>query len=83
MVLPDMRLQQAAIALAEELHFSIAAERLGIEQSSLSKRILELESLVGVRLFERNHQGVKLTDAGRHFVEEARRLYTVPDQPER
>jgi DNA-binding transcriptional LysR family regulator len=72
MVLPEIRLLQAAIALAEELNFSRAARRLGIDQSTLSKRILELEGLLGFRLFERNHQFVEMTDAGRHFVEEAR-----------
>jgi len=72
MVLPEIRLLQAAIALAEELNFSRAAERLGIDQSTLSKRILELDHHLGFRLFERNHQFVELTDAGRHFVEEAR-----------
>lgn len=72
MTLPETRLLQAAIALAEELHFSRAAERLRIEQSILSKRILELESQISLRLFNRNRQLVELTDAGRHFVEEAR-----------
>ena len=72
MVLPEIRLLQAAIALAEELNFSRAAERLRIEQSTLSKRIVELESQFDLRLFERNHQTVELTDAGRHFVEDAR-----------
>ncbi|MHB8889077.1 MAG: LysR family transcriptional regulator [Acidobacteriaceae bacterium] len=72
MVLPEIRLLQAAIVLAEELNFSRAAERLRIDQSTLSKRIMELESLVGSRLFKRNHQLVELTDPGRHFVQEAR-----------
>jgi DNA-binding transcriptional LysR family regulator len=72
MVLPEIRLLQAAIVLAEELNFSRAAERLRIEQSTLSKRIVELESQIDLRLFERNHQLVELTEAGRHFVEEAR-----------
>lgn len=74
MVLPEIRFLQAAIALAEELHFSRAAERLRIDQSTLSKRIADLESLIGVRLFERNRnrQSVELTEAGRHFVAEAR-----------
>jgi len=63
---------QAAIALAEELNYSRAAARLRIEQSTLSKRIVELESQIDLRLFVRNHQTVELTDAGRHFVEDAR-----------
>ncbi len=56
MVLPEIRLLQAAIVLAEELNFSRAAERLRIDQSTLSRRIMELEAMVGLRLFERNHQ---------------------------
>jgi DNA-binding transcriptional LysR family regulator len=72
MALPEMRLLQAAIALAEELNYSRAAARLRIEQSTLSKRIVELESQIDLRLFVRNHQTVELTDAGRHFVEDAR-----------
>ncbi len=72
MALPEIRLLETAIVLAEELHFSRAAERLNIEQSTVSRRIDELEVEVGYRLFERNHQMVELTDAGRKFVEKAR-----------
>lgn len=72
MILPEVRLMQAAIVLAEELNFSRAAERLHITQPGLSKQIYELEDQLEFRLFERNHQGVELTDAGRSFVEEAR-----------
>jgi len=72
MALPEIRLLQAAIALAEELNFSRAAARLRIDQSTLSKRIAELESQIDMRLFVRDHQTVELTDAGRHFVEDAR-----------
>jgi DNA-binding transcriptional LysR family regulator len=72
MALPEIRLLETAIVLAEELHFSRAAERLHIEQSTVSRRIDELEVELGYRLFERNHQMVELTDAGRKFVEQAR-----------
>ena len=72
MVLPEMRFVQSAIVLAEELNFSRAAVRLGVDQSTLTKRILELESLLDVRLFDRNHQMVELTEAGAKFVEHAR-----------
>jgi DNA-binding transcriptional LysR family regulator len=72
MALPEIRLLQAAIALAEELNFSRASARLRIDQSTLSKRIAELESQIDMRLFVRDHQTVELTDAGRHFVEDAR-----------
>jgi DNA-binding transcriptional LysR family regulator len=72
MALPEMRLLQAAIAVAEMLNFSRAADRLRVTQPALSKQICELESQLGFRLFERNHQFVELTDAGRAFVQEAR-----------
>jgi DNA-binding transcriptional LysR family regulator len=72
MALPEIRLLETAIVLAEELHFSRAAERLHIEQSTVSRRIDELEVELGYRLFERNHQMVELADAGRKFVEQAR-----------
>lgn len=72
MTLPDLRLLQAAIALAEELNFSRAGARLRIDQSAVTKRINSLESQLELRLFERSHQSVELTEAGRRFVEEAR-----------
>lgn len=72
MALPEIRLIQSAIVLAEELNFSRAALRLGVDQSALTKRILELESLLDMRLFERNHQTVEPTEAVKKFVEHAR-----------
>lgn len=72
MALPEIRLLETAIVLAEELHFSRAATRLNIEQSTVSKRIDELEAELGYQLFERDHKLVELTEAGRRFVEEAR-----------
>jgi DNA-binding transcriptional LysR family regulator len=70
--LPEFRLLHAAIVLAEELNFSRAAARLYIGQSTLTKQIQELEDMTGPQLFLRNRQNVQLTEAGRHFVEEAR-----------
>src|SRR5215469_17296818 len=72
MLLPEIRLMHAAIALAQELNFSRAAERLRITQPTLSKQIYELEELLEFRLFERSHKGVEMTDAGQAFVAEAR-----------
>jgi DNA-binding transcriptional LysR family regulator len=68
----DIRLLQAAIAVAEELSFSRATARLHITQPALSKQIHDLEGYVGVPLFDRNNHGVELTEACRTFVEEAR-----------
>lgn len=72
MALPEFRLLETAIVLAEELHFSRAAARLRIDQATVSRRIQELEGEIGFPLFERNHQFVELTEAGRRFVEEVR-----------
>jgi DNA-binding transcriptional LysR family regulator len=72
MTLPEIRLLETAIVLAEELNFSRVATRLRIDQATVSRRIQELEGELGFLLFERNHQIVELTDAGRKFVEEAR-----------
>jgi DNA-binding transcriptional LysR family regulator len=68
----DLRLMEAAIALAEELNFSRAAQKLHISQPALTKRIAELEGRLGLSLFDRDHQTVEVHDSGRAFVEEAR-----------
>lgn len=72
MAFPEIRLFETAVVLAEELHFSRAAERLHIDQSTVSTRLNDLEDKVGYSLFQRSHKTVDLTEAGRRFVEEAR-----------
>lgn len=57
------------LAVAEYLNFHHAANALGTSQSSVSARIKTLEEDLGVLLFERHARGVRLTEAGRHFVE--------------
>lgn len=57
------------LAVARHLSFRHAASALGVSQSSVSARIKALENELGVVLFERNTRGVRLTDAGRLFVE--------------
>ena len=57
------------LAVAECLNFHHAAQALGISQSSVSARIRALEEELGILLFERNTRGVRLTEAGRQFVE--------------
>ncbi|WJS87163.1 LysR substrate-binding domain-containing protein [Paracoccus sp. TOH] len=57
------------LAVAEYLNFRHAANALGISQSSVSARVKALEEDLGVLLFERHARGVRLTEAGRHFVE--------------
>ncbi len=58
------------LAVAEHLNFRHAAAALGVSQSSVSTRIKTLEQDLGVLLFERRARGVKLTEAGRIFVDE-------------
>jgi len=58
-----------ALAVAEHLNFRHAAAALGVSQSSVSERVRALEETLGIRLFERRHRGVRLTDAGRFFLD--------------
>jgi DNA-binding transcriptional LysR family regulator len=62
----------SAIALAEELSFTQAAIKLRVSQPTLTRNIASLEEELGVELFERDHTKVRLNDAGRAYVEEAR-----------
>lgn len=68
------------LALAEEKHFTRAAERSGIQQPPFSRQIRDLEDMVGARLFSRAANGTFLTEAGQAFLSG---VQNVPGQIQR
>lgn len=72
----ELRHLRAFVAVAEELNFRRASERLHIAQPALSRTIRDMENLMGVTLFERSTRSVKLTPAGVSFLAEAREMLT-------
>jgi DNA-binding transcriptional LysR family regulator len=67
----------AFVAVAEELNYRRAAERLFVAQPAISQQIMNLEKDLGVRLFDRNNRSVRLTDAGEAFLTPCRQALTV------
>lgn len=76
----ELRHLRCFLAVAEELHFARAAERLHIEQSPLSRAIKELEEELGVVLFARTTRSTRLTRAGRLFMDHVPRVFAALQQ---
>ena len=76
----ELRHLRYFLAVAEELRFVRAAERLHIEQSPLSRAIKELEEELGVLLFARTTRSTQLTRSGKLFLEHVRRVFTALEQ---
>lgn len=70
----ELRHLRYFVAVGEEEHYGRGAQRLRVAQPALSRQIQDLEAEVGFKLFDRLSRGVKLSTAGRLFLEEARRI---------
>ncbi len=67
----ELRVMRYIVAVAQELHFTRAADRVHIAQPSMSKQIRLVEGDLGVELFHRTRRKVEITEPGKAFVENA------------
>jgi DNA-binding transcriptional LysR family regulator len=76
----ELRHLRYFIAVGEEQHYGRASLRLGVAQPALSRQIQDLEEEIGFDLFDRLPRGVKLSAAGKLFLEDARRILQTVDE---
>ena len=75
----DLRHLRYFVAVAEALSFTKGAEKLRLAQPSLTRQIRDLEEEIGVRLLDRTKQKVSLTDEGRSFLADAKRVLNLAE----
>ena len=76
----ELRHLRYFVAVAEALSFTKAAEKLRLAQPSLTRQVRNLEEEISVRLRDRSNNRVALTDAGRFFLFESKKLLTMSDE---
>ena len=77
----DLKHLRVFVAVAEELNFHLAAERLGLTQPAVSRIVSDLEDRLGIQLLERTTRLVRLTDAGRFLLHEAQDILPASPRP--
>ncbi|AVL71364.1 hypothetical protein CEQ07_08030 [Oligella urethralis] len=76
----DFRQLEAFIWVSELKSFSASAEKLNTTQPTISQRIANLEQQLGLKLFERNARGMKLTEKGQELLSHAKRIVEQCDE---